>query len=271
MRAYWTGQIRLSLVSLPVEIYPATSSYHTIPLHEIYHKTGERVHHQNVASDKPIAREDIVKGYEYKKGEYVLLKPEEIKALKIPSKDVLDIVQFVDAHEIDPLYFEKPYFVVPKTKSAEASFAVIREALRKTGKYGLGQLVIAGHERLCTLKPCGRGMMLDIIRYQQEVREADAYFERIHDVKVDKDELDLAVQLVKSKSGKFHPEKFHDHYREALQELIDAKMQKRKPHIEKSKPQQKVNNLMDALRKSLAAKENMKKTAEKKTKKRGAR
>ncbi len=255
MRPYWTGQIRLSLVSLPVEIYPAVNNYRTLPLHEIYKPTGERVRHQNVVNDEPVEREDIIKGYEYEKGEYVLLEPEEIKDLKMPTKDVLDIVQFVDADEIDALYFERPYFVVPKDDSAEDAFATIREGLRKTGKYGLGQLVIGGRERLCALKPCGRGMMLEIIRYKEEVRRADAYFEDIDDIKIDKAQLDLAEQLIKQKSAKFNPAKFHDHYNEALKELIDSKIENRKPKFEEKKPTAKVINLMDALKKSLAEKE----------------
>ncbi len=254
MSPYWTGQIRLSLVSLPVEIYPAVSSYRSIPLHEIYKPTGERIHHQKVADDEVVEKEDIVKGFEYEKGEYAILEPEEIKDIKIPSKDVLDIVQFVNAGEIDALYFERPYFVVPKNDSAEDAFATIREGLRKTGKYGLGQLVIAGRERLCALKPCGRGMMLEIIRYKEEVRKADNYFDQIDNVKVDKEQLELAEQLIKQKTAKFDPSKFHDHYNEALKELIDSKIEKRKPKYEERKPTAKVINLMDALRKSLGEK-----------------
>ncbi|MES2961784.1 MAG: Ku protein [Pseudomonadota bacterium] len=265
MRPYWTGQIRLSLVSLAVEIFPAVNNYRTIPLHEIYRKTGERVRHQNVVNDQPVEREDIIKGYEYEKGEYVEIEPEEIKNLKLPSSDVLEIVQFVDSSEIDPLYFERPYFVVPKNDAAKKAFAIIRESLRKTKKFGLGQLVIGGRERLCVLKPCGRGMMIDIIRYKEEVRRADAYFDEIEEVKLKQDELDLAEQLIKQKSAKFNPAKFHDHYNEALQELIDSKLHKKKVKktIEhKSNP--KVINLMDALKKSLAEKNSPKKPTPKK-------
>lgn len=255
MRPYWTGQIRLSLVSIPVEIFPAVNNYTTIPLHEIYRKTGERVHHQNIAGSKVIQRKDIVKGFEYKKGEYVELDPEEIKKLKIPSSDVLEIIQFVDISEIDALYFERPYFVVPKNDSAEKAFAIIRESLRKTSKLGLGQLVIGGRERLCALKPYGRGMMLEVIRYEEEVRRADIYFAEIDEVKIDKDELKLAESLIKQKTAKFNPAKFHDHYNEALQELIDSKLHKTKPRkVQEKKPQEKVVNLLDALKKSLEEK-----------------
>lgn len=259
-RPYWSGQIRLSLVSLPVNIYAAVNSARSIPMHEIYRKTGKRVHHQLVTDNEVIERDDIVKGYEYKKGRYVLIEPEEIKALKLPSKNTLEIVQFVPANEVETLYFEKPYFVAPKDDGAEDAFATIREGLRKTGTYGIGQLVIGGRERLCALKPCGRGMMLETIRYRDELRKADEYFEDIDHVKVGKEEVALVEQLIKQKLTHFEPAKFHDHYREALRELIDAKMEGREPEYEEDLPPAKVVNLMDALKKSLGSN---KKTAEK--------
>jgi DNA end-binding protein Ku len=268
-RPYWSGQIRLSLVSLPVNIYAALNSARAVPLHEIYRKTGERVRHQYTADDKTIEREGIIKGYEYKKGKYVLLEPEEIKALKLPSKNILEIVQFVPANEIEPLFFERPYFVVPKDDSAEQAFITIREGLRKTGTYGIGQLVIAGRERLCALKPCGRGMMLETIRYRDEIRKADEYFDEIDNHTVGKEEIALVEQLIKQKAAHFTPDKFHDHYRDALRELIDAKLENRKPEFEEEAPPSKVVNLMDALRKSLAgsgAKKLVRKAAKKSAK-----
>ena len=253
-RPYWSGQIRLSLVSIPVNIYAALNSARSIPLHEIYRKTGERVRHQYVASDQEITRDDIIKGYEYKKGRYVLIEPEDIKALKLPSKDTLEIVQFVPANEIEPFYFEKPYFVVPKGKDEDA-FATIRDGLRKTGTYGIGQLTIGGRERLCALKPCGRGMMIETIRYHDEVRDADAYFDEIEASKVGKEELALIEQLIKQKKTSFKPDHFHDRYREALKELIDAKLEDRDPEYEEAEATPtKVVNLMDALKKSLSGK-----------------
>ncbi|MGZ3306163.1 MAG: non-homologous end joining protein Ku, partial [Asticcacaulis sp.] len=178
LRPYWSGNIRLSLVSLPVSIYAALNRSKQIPLHEIYRKTGERVHNQLMAGDDPVDREDIVKGYEAEKGEYVLIEPDEIKDLKIPSSKTLDIVEFVNADAIDELYFETPYFVVPQD-GQEETFAVIRDALRETGKVGVGQLAIGGRERLCSLKPCGSGIILETLRYEDEVRDADPYFEDI--------------------------------------------------------------------------------------------
>lgn len=253
-RPYWSGQIRLSLVSVPVNVYAALNSARTLPMHEMYRKTGERVRHQLVANDKEITREDVVKGYEYSKGKYVLLEPEEIKALRLPSKNTLEIVQFVPAGDIEPIFFEKPYFVAPKDDAAEEAFVTIREGLRKTGMFGIGQLTIAGRERLCALKPCGRGMILETIRYRDEVRKADAYFDEIENTTVGKEELALVEQLIKQKQTSFRPDQFHDHYRDALRELIDAKLENRDPEYEEEEvPSGKVVNLMDALKKSLGA------------------
>lgn len=255
LRPYWSGQIRLSLVSLPVNIYPALSRSRQIPLHEIYRKTGQRVRHQNVVDGEEIDSEDIVKGYEVEKGEYVILEPDEIKDLKIPSKKILEITQFVDKGSIDAIYFESPYFVTPDGKSSEDAFAVIRDALRASDKVGIGQLAIAGRERLCAIKPCGSGIMLETLRYEDEIKNSDHYFGDIENGKVDKEELSLAKELIKRKTAIFKPEKFHDHYREALQELIDSKLEHREPkEIFEEKPTGKVINLMDALRSSLKEK-----------------
>lgn len=256
LRPYWSGQIRLSLVSLPVSIYPALSRSRQIPLHEIYRPTGQRVHHQNVVDGQPIDREDIVKGYEVEKGEYVLIDPQEIKELKIPSKRTLEITQFVDYSAIDQIYFETPYFVTPDGKGGDDAFAVIREALRASGKVGIGQLAIGGRERLCAIRPCGSGIMLETLRYEDEIKKSDPYFGDIDKGAVDKEQLSLAKELIKRKTAAFKPEKFHDHYREALQELIDSKLEHRAPReVIEEKPAGKVINLMDALRKSLKEKE----------------
>jgi DNA end-binding protein Ku len=269
LRPYWSGQIRLSLVSLPVSIYPALSRSRQIALHEIYRKTGQRVTHQNMVDGEEIDREDIVKGYEVEKGEYVLLEPDEIKDLKIPSKKILEITQFVDKGAIDAIYYETPYFVTPEGKGSEDAFTVIRDALRQSGKVGLGQLAIAGRERLCAIKPCGSGIMLETLRYEDEIRQSDPYFGDIDNGAVDKEQLSLAKELIKRKTAIFKPEKFHDHYREALQELINSKIEHRKPNdiVEEPAPG-KVVNLMDALRKSLkdpATKTTAKKAKPKKT------
>lgn len=253
LRPYWSGNLRLSLVTLPVNVYSALNRSRQIPLKEIYRKTGERVHRLNVTGDgTEVERDEIIKGYEVEKGEYVLIEPDEIKDLKIPSSRTLDIVQFVPAEEIDDLYFDAPYFVAPQKNADEQTFAVIRDALRQSKTTGIGQLAIAGRERLCTIRPCGSGLILQTLRYEDELRDSDPYFDDITKKAAASEELDLARELIKRKTAKFDPGRFHDHYREALQELIEAKVENREPvAAEDDSPAAKVINLMDALRKSL--------------------
>ena len=262
LRPYWSGNIRLSLVSLPVYVYAALNRSKTIAFHEIYRPTGERVHHQLMAGDKEVERDDIIKGYEVEKGEYVLIEPDDIKDLKIPSSRTLDIAEFVDVGAIDAVYFESPYFVAPAAKGDHATFAVIRDALRDTGKVGIGQLAIGGRERLCALTPCGSGLLLETLRYEDEIKDSDPYFDTIRDKPADSEELDLAKELIKRKVAKFDAGRFHDHYREALQELIRARVEKREPReVAEQAPAAKVVNLMDALRKSLQQPEATRKAA----------
>ncbi len=170
-RAYWQGQIRLALVSIPVEIYTATSSTATIAFHQIHEPSGKRIKYEKtVPGIGPVDVDEIVKGYEVSKGNYVLLEQDEIDAVKLESKRTLELTQFVDADEIDVLYYEKPYFVVPADELAEEAFIVLREALRRTKKVGLGQLAMRGREYVVSLKPCGRGLVMETLRYADEVR-----------------------------------------------------------------------------------------------------
>lgn len=254
LRPYWSGNIRLSLVSLPVNIYAALNRSKQIAFHEIYRPTGERVHHTLMVGDKEIDRDDVIKGYEVEKGEYVLIEPDEIKELKIPSSKTLEIAEFVDADAIDAVYFESPYFVAPDGKD-DKTFAVIRDALRQSGKIGIGQLAIGGRERLCSLKPYGCGLLLETLRYEDEIKETDPYFDKLGKAKANEEEVDLALELIKRKTATFDPGKFQDHYRVALKELIDAKVEHREPReVVAEKPMGKVVNLMDALRQSLKEK-----------------
>ncbi len=223
-RAYWQGQIRLALVSIPVEIYPATRSGAAISFHQIHEPSGKRIRYEKVAPGiGPVDREEIVKGYEVSRGNYVLLDEEEIEAVRIESRKTLELVQFVEAHEIDVLYYEKPYFVVPADDLAEEAYVVLREALRRTRKVGLGQLSVRGREQLVSLKPCGRGLVLEVLRYADEVQKAQTYFRAIGDDKPDADLLDLAATLIDKKTAPFDPAEFRDRYIDALQALIDKK------------------------------------------------
>lgn len=256
-RAYWQGQIRLALVSIPVEIYSATNSSAQVSFHQVHEPSGKRIRYEKVVPGiGPIDTDDIVKGFEVSKGNYVLLEQDEIDAVKLESKRTLELVQFVDADEIDILYFEKPYYVVPADELAEEAFIVLREALRRTKKVGLGQLAMRGREYVVSLKPCGRGLVLETLRYADELRKAQSYFREIPDSKPDADLLDLAETLIEKKSAKFDASEFHDRYVDALKGLIEKKSKaKGRKIIEETDeaPRTKGNviDLMAALKKSV--------------------
>jgi len=227
-RAYWRGQIRLALVSIPIEIYPATRSGAAIQFHQIHEPSGKRIRYEKVAPGVgPVDRDEIVKGYEIGKGDYVLLDEEEIEAVKIESRKTLELVQFVEAHEIDVLYYEKPYFVVPADDLAEEAYVVLRDALRQTRKVGLGQLSVRGREQLVSIKPCGRGLVMEVLRYADEVHKAQGYFRDIDDIEPEPDLLDLATALIDKKTAPFKPAEFHDRYVDALHRLIEKKSKAR--------------------------------------------
>jgi DNA end-binding protein Ku len=253
-RAYWRGHIRLSLVSFPVRLHPAIATGEKISLHKYSRETGERIHYMNVTADgEEVPDEDIVKGYEYEKGSYVPIEEDDLERLKLESKHTIELVQFTDSNEIDPMYFEKSYYVVPDGDIAEEAFVTIREALARSGRTALGQVILNNKERLVAIRPFDKGLVMDTLRYNYEVRKADPYFEEIHDkVKIDEDQLALAERLIESKAAPFEPEKFHDHYQEGLMEIIRAKMKGKTPIIsDKKKKPAKVVNIMDALKKSL--------------------
>lgn len=257
-RAYWQGQIRLALVSIPVEIYTATKSGAQISFHQIHEPSGKRIKYEKVAPGVgPVDADEIVKGYEVEKGEYVLLEQDEIDAVKLESKKTLELTQFVDADEIDVLYFERPYFVVPADDLAEEAFIVLREALRRARKVGLGQLAMRGREYVVSLKPCGRGMILETLRYADEVYKAQGYFRDIPDDEPDPELLGLAQTLIEKKVAKFDPKEFHDRYVDALKDLIERKRKAKGRKIIEEKdegPAKRGSNVVDlmaALKKSL--------------------
>jgi DNA end-binding protein Ku len=256
-RAYWSGQIRLALVSIPVEIYSATKSGAQISFHQIHEPSGKRVKYEKtVPGIGAIDPDEIVKGYEVEKGDYVLLDQDEIDAVKLESKKTLELTQFVDADEIDVLYYERPYFVVPADDLAEEAFIVLREALRRARKVGLGQLAMRGREYIVSLKPCGRGMILETLRYADEVNRAQGYFRDIPDQEPDADLLDLATTLIDKKASPFDPKMFHDRYVDALKGLIEKKKAAGGKRIIEDKGDARpsggnVVDLMAALKKSL--------------------
>ena len=272
-RAYWQGQIRLALVSIPVEVYSATKSGAAISFRQIHEPSGKRINYEKVVQGiGPVDRDEIVKGYEVSKGNYVLLDDDEIEAAKVESRKTLDLVQFVDAGEIDVFYFEKPFYVVPQDDLAEEAFVVLREALKQSGKVGIGQISVRGRETLVSLKPCGKGLVLETMRYEDEVRKAQSFFKDIPATKPDKALLDLATTLIEQRTAPFEPGEFHDRYIDALKKLI-AKKQKSKgkkvlEDVEEPADMRGDNviDLMAALKRSVGGKDDggKKKTAAKK-------
>ena len=277
-RPYWKGQIRLALVSIPVEIYSATRSGATIAFNQIHEPSGKRIKYEKVVPGiGPIDLDDIVKGFEYAKGEYVLLDEKEIEGVKLESTKTLELTQFVDAHDIDMIYFEKPYYVVPADDLAEEAFIVLREALRRSRKVGLGQLAMRGREYVVSIKACGRGMVMETLRYADEVNKAASYFREIGDGEPDEELLDLATTLIDKKTGKFDASDFHDRYVEALKELIEHKKKGKTLNIDNvddASTDPRGNNVVDlmaALKKSIGPASKAKAQAKKPTGKATAR
>jgi DNA end-binding protein Ku len=258
-RPYWRGQIRLALVSIPVEIYSATKSGATIAFNQIHEPSGKRIKYEKVVPGiGPVDVDEIVKGFEYAKGEYVLLDEKEIEGVKLESKKTLELTQFVDAHDIDPIYFEKPYYVVPADDLAEEAFIVLREALRRSRKIGLGQLAMRGREYVVSIKACGRGLVMETLRYADEVNKAASYFRDIGNGAPDDELLDLATTLIDKKTGKFDASDFHDRYADALKELIERKKKGKTLNIDADEGSAdprgaNVVDLMAALKKSLGS------------------
>ncbi|MEO7564364.1 MAG: Ku protein [Sphingomicrobium sp.] len=257
-RPSWRGQIKLALVSIPVEIFPATKAGKSIAFHQIHEPSGQRVRYEKVVPGiGPVDRDDILKGYEVEKGEYVLLDPEEIEKVKLESRKTLDLTQFVDMSDIDPIYYDKPYFVVPADDLAEEAFVVLRDALKRTKKVGIGQLAMRGQEYVVSLKPCGRGMVLETLRYADEVNKAASYFREISDSKPDSDLLDMAEALIEKKAGDFDAAEFQNRYIDALRGLIDEKIKKKGKRVIQDRSSDDVPSgsnvvdLMAALKKSI--------------------
>jgi DNA end-binding protein Ku len=251
-RAYWKGFLRLSLVSCPIALFPATSEREKIRFHQINRKTGDRIRYVKVDAEtgKEVDNEGIVKGYEKKKGEYIPVEPEELKAVAIESKHTIEIDEFVPREEIDELYLANPYYIVPDGDAGTQAFAVIRDSLEKEGMVGIGRIVFTTREHTIALEARGTGILGVTLRYPYEVRDERDYFDDIPSERVTKDMLDLAAHIIKTKSGHFNPEKFEDHYERALKELLRKKDRGEKIEVPQDREPAKVINLMEALRRS---------------------
>jgi DNA end-binding protein Ku len=254
-RAYWKGYLKLSLVSCPVALFPASSEREKISFHQINEDTGNRIKYRKVDAESgdEIDSEKIVKGYQVGKGEYITIEPEELEAIAIESKRTIEIDEFVPKKEIDELYLNSPYYLVPDGEVGQQAFAVIREAIREEGMVALGRIVFTSREHVIALEPREKGLLGITLRYPYEVRKQSEYFDDIADEKIPKDMLELASHIVKSKAGHFHPEKFEDHYEDALKELLKKKQSGQKIEVPKERAPAKVVSLMDALRRSVDA------------------
>ena len=213
-RAYWKGYLKLSLVSCPISLFPATSGREKISFHQLNKNTGNRIKYRKVDAETgdEVETADIIKGYEVSKGEYIKLEPEELEAIALESKRTIEIDEFVPKEEIDDLYLADPYYIAPDGEVGQQAFAVIREAIRKEGMVAIAKVVFTSREHIIALEARGKGMLGVTLRYPYEVRQPDEYFGDIEDEKVPKDMLDLAAHIVESKRGKFEPEKFEDEY-----------------------------------------------------------
>jgi DNA end-binding protein Ku len=253
-RPYWKGYLKLSLVSCPIALYPATSEGEKISFHQLNKETGNRIRYRKVdaETDDEVPQGNIIRGYEVSKGEHIELDPEELEAVALHSKHTLEIEEFVAKKDIDGLYLRDPYFIVPDGEVGQQVFAVIRDAIRKEGMVALGKVVFTTREHIIALEARDNGMVGVTLRDPYEVRQTKDYFDVIEDEKVPKDMLDLAVHIVETKKGKFQPEKFEDEYENALKELLRKKQKGERIERPKEPSRAIVVNLMDALRRSVA-------------------
>jgi DNA end-binding protein Ku len=252
-RANWKGFLRLSLVTCPVALYPATSESEKISFNQLNRNTGHRIKYSKVDADtgKEVANEDIVKGYKVDTDTFVELTKEELENVALESTRTIDIDEFVDRTEIDPRYLIRPYYLRPDGKVGHDAFAVIRETIREMGKVAIGRLVLTSREHIIALDAMDKGMIGTLLRYPYEVRDPAEYFDDIQDVKITKDMLDLARHIVEQKSRSFEPGNFEDQYETALVDLINKK-RAGKPIIPKERARgENVVDLMEALRKSV--------------------
>lgn len=256
-RAYWKGYLRLSLVSCPIQLFPATSERDKVSFNQINKDTGNRIRYRKVddGTGEEVSSDQIIKGYEVGKGQYLEVTEDELAAIALESTKTIDINEFVPKTEIDERYLIRPYYIAPDGKVGQDAFIVIRNVIEQMKMVAIGRIVLTSREHVIAMEPRGKGLMGTLLRYPYEVRDEKEYFGDIADMKLGKDMMDLAKHIVESKRGHFEPDKFEDHYESALRDLIEKKSKGVK--IEAPKEQaapSKVIDLMDALRRSLAAK-----------------
>lgn len=256
-RPTWSGSIQISLVSIAVRIFPASNTARQVEFHQIDRRTHQRVHHRNVDESGEVDRSDIVKGYEYARNKYIEIDPDELKALRLPTATTMQIQQFVKAEELPEALFDRPYFVAPKDDAQAKALAIMRKALADTETLGIGEVAFSGREHLVALAapadPKQKGLMLYLLRYEEELRDAKSVLSDVKEPSVSSQELSLAKQLIQSSTSKFDISAYKDDYEAAVVKLVEAKRKgKPLPEPETAQPKAKVVNIMDALRKSLA-------------------
>lgn len=257
VRTFWKGHLRLALVSIPIRLVTAEKSESEIHFHQVDRQSKKRIKYiKTVPGKGEIKKENIALAYEIEPGNYVFMDDEDLDKLKLKSRQVVELTQFVDADEIDPLYFERPYYVLPDGEAAEEGYRVIRDALRASKKVGIGQLTLRGKEDLVALYPGGNGLVLDTLRYESEIKDADEIFSGIKTSEARKDMMDMAEDLVKRRSEAFDASKFKNHYAEALRALVKSKVsQGKNVAVEESdQSETKVIDFMEALKRSVAGK-----------------
>jgi DNA end-binding protein Ku len=254
-RAYWKGYLKLSLVSCPIALFPATSERDKIRFHQINKETGNRIKYRKVDAEtaEEVDAGDIVKGYEVGKGEYLELEPEELESVALESKRIIDIDEFVPKDEIDELYLANPYYIVPDGEVGQQAFAVIREAIRQKEMVAIAKVVFTSREHVIALEARGNGLLGVTLRYPYEVRKEKDYFDDISDEKIPQDMLELAGHIVETKAGHFDPDKLEDRYEDALEDLLERKQSGKPIEAPPAREPAKVINLMDALRRSVEA------------------
>ena len=252
-RAYWKGFLRLSLVSCPIQLFPATNEREKVSFNQINKDTGNRIRYRKVDEDtgEEVPNENIIKGYEVAKGQYLEIETDELEAIALDSTKTIEIDEFVPRSEIDDLYNIRPYFIAPDGKVGQDAFVVIRDIIAKMNMVALGRVVLTSREHVIAMQPRGKGIMGTLLRYPYEVRDEKEYFDDIPNLKIGKDMMDLAKHIVETKSGHFRPEAFEDHYEAALKDLIAKKSKGIKIEAPREREPAKVINLMDALRKSV--------------------
>jgi len=253
-RPTWQGHLKLSLVTCPVSLFTATGASSDVHFHMINPKTNNRIRMVTTDPDTgPVERKDLVKGYEVSKGEYVLLTDDEIKSVRLESTKTINIEHFVPIDEIDRIYWENPYYMVPDGKLAQEAFGVIRTAMEKTGQIALGRIVMSTRERILALEPRGSGIIAYTIRADAEVKKPEEFFDTISETKADPKMVAIAEKIIEQQEGPFDPGQFVDRYEEALKALIEEKKEGGGPEPIEEADDTNVVNLMEALRTSLAA------------------